>query len=478
LQGRSYSRGAVAAILFFLFLSWLMPAATAANREAPLIRVLLGQNLEQVDFRVEQGQYRLIDSQTGREISQVTPGVSWTVKKKGNNLKLLREGVPFPGVFGGSLQLNACNVGALNLFSYQGRRYRDNLSIFKETNGILAINTIDLEHYLYSVVAKEMVSTAGLEALKAQAVVSRSFTLAEVKPVQLYDITADTSSQVYEGYESEHVSGAGRVHQAVDATRGQVIYYDGKVIKAFYHANAGGHTEDSENVWSNSLPYLRGVPSPEDIWALEYPRQSPAGWPAYNYSWSVTLTRQQVREKINHWLAGQGQAAGGDITDLVVSRVKQDGQGETVSGRVTRMDIYSDTGRVSVAKNNIRSVFGLKSTLFTIQMDSTINILDGSGQQRQVNSGDGLAALGAAGVTGPPNGTMGEYTVAGRDSSRRVPKSFSQVVFQGRGNGHGLGMSQWGAMGMAEKGYTYQQIIEHYYNQGLFDGRLKIAANY
>lgn len=467
-----------AVVLFFLLMSCLTAPTATADREAILIRVLLGQGLGQVDFQVEQGQYLLVDGQNGQEIGRATPGVSWIVKKEGNNLRVLQEGVLLPGTFNGPLRLRAEDTSTQSLFRCQGIRCRGSLDIVKETNGLAAINALDLEHYLYGVVAQEMGTTAAPEALKAQAIVSRSYTLAtlvEAKPGWLYDVSADTSNQAYRGYEPEAIPGGEQVRQAVDATRGQVIFYDDQIIKAFYHANSGGHTEDSENVWGTSLPYLHGVPSPEDVWALEYPRQSPAGWPAYNYIWSVAFTRQQLQEKVNNWLAGQGKGAVGNIIDLAVSRGRKEGQGETVSGRVTELNIYTDKGQVSISNNNIRSALGLQSTLFTVQMQTAVNILDGSGQQRQVSSAGNLVALGAAGISGAPNGTKGDYTVAGSNGSRTVAKSSDQVVFQGRGNGHGLGMSQWGAMGMAVKGYTYQEIIEHYYNRGLADGRLKIA---
>lgn len=451
-----------------------MPVTVASAQTTAPIRVLLGQNMGQVDFRVEQGQYLIVDAQSGKEISRAITGVTWTVKKEGNNLKLLQGGTMLDAVYRGPLRLQAVNSDSLNLFNYQGKRYRGGLAIHGEAGGLAVVNILDLEDYLYGVVAGEMVTTAGLEALKAQAIVSRTYTLSMIKADSFYDVVANTSNQVYNGYEAEAGVGAERVRQAVDATRGQVIYYDGQLINACYHANAGGHTEDSENVWSTPLPYLRGVPSPEDVWALEYPRQSSTGWPAYNYNWSVSYTPQELLEKLNNWLAGQGRPPVARINDLVISRLKRDGQGETVSGRVTRLDIYTDRGLMSVTNNNIRSVFGLPSTLFTVKMQSAVNILDGSGQQRQASL-DKLVVLGAAGVSSTPNGTRGEYTVLGINGSRTLAKASDRVVFQGRGNGHGLGMSQWGAMGMAEKGYTCQQIIEHYYNQGNLDGRLKIA---
>lgn len=469
---KTYRRGMAALFLALI----LIPAAASGEAASRTIRVLLDRNPGVVEFQVEQGSYQLVDDHSGQEIATATSGVKWTVRQDGSTLQLLKDGAP-AGSFNGPIQLKPARAG-LNLFSYRGNRYRGSLSILRGEGGLLVINIVDLEQYLYGVVGKEMPASAALEALKAQAVIARTYAITRMQPSQLYDVTDDTSTQVYGGYEAEVNYGAARdkVLQAVDSTRGEVIYYDGKVIQAYFHANAGGYTEDSENVWSNPLPYLRGVPSPDDDWAVKYPYQTPGGYPANTYNWTVTLTRQQVQDQVNSWLAGQGKGAVGDVVDLGLSRLGRDGQKETVSGRVTRMDIRTTTGTAQAFRDGIRAVFGLKSTLFTVQMDSTVNVLDGSGQQRAVNYGAELVALGAGGVLNAPNGAAGDYTVAGRDGTRQVPKLFTRVIFQGKGYGHGLGLSQWGAMGMAEKGYTYQQIIEHYYNQDHYDGHLKIAT--
>lgn len=458
-------------VLFIFFTAAKTPAV--AQRQTP-VRVLLAANLTQVDFQVEQGSYRLVDA-GGQEVAAVPSGSKLTIKMDGGSLVMLQGGTVIARAQGSYVRIVEVNNGELNLFRFQGQRYRGDLNVHSGAGGLVAINVLELEEYLYGVVAEEMPVGAGPEALKAQAVASRSYAVSLLNPGQYYDLTGDTMSQVYRGYEAEMISGADGARRAVDATRSLVIYYDGNVIPAYFHANSGGHTEDSENVWSTPLPYLRGVPSPEDSWALEYPRQSSAGWPAYCYSWTVVMTIGELTEKVNRWLTGQGRAPMGEVKDLVASRVGQDGQKETVSGRVTSLQVISTGGTITLIKNNIRTVLGLRSNLFVIENSASVSILDGSGRQTTVNRKDKLTALGAGGVTGVPGGGGSSFSIAGYDTDRIVDLKSDQIVFKGYGYGHGVGMSQWGAMGMAEKGYTYEEIIEHYYNQGRGDGRLKIA---
>ena len=161
-----------------------------------------------------------------------------------------------------------------NLFRYQSR-YRGDLYIYNESSGLMAVNVVDLENYLAGVLVKEMGVTAPLEALKAQAVVSRTYALSNRNPSAYYDLSADTSTQVYGGYEAETVPGMERIYEAIRATEGLVINYDGDLIQAFFHANGGGHTENSENA-GEKVPYLKGVPSPYDV-VLQYPHQT-GGW--------------------------------------------------------------------------------------------------------------------------------------------------------------------------------------------------------
>ncbi|MDN5347880.1 MAG: stage sporulation protein [Clostridia bacterium] len=462
-------------ITFSFCLSLGIAPATGRTAGAPEIRVKLDAGLTAAAFRVMSGNYRLYDAATGREIARPKAGEAWTVTRSGGRLEVAPEGGGTVGSFNGPIELDPVDAGELNIFRYNNIRYRGSLRVKNTPEGLLVINRLDLEEYLLGVVGREMGTNAGMEALKAQAVVSRSYALSMRQPERDYDVTTGTDTQVYGGYEAELLPGAERVKEAVEATRGQVLYYKGQLVKAYFHANAGGYTENSENVWLEALPYLRATPSPEDAWAARYPYQND-GWPASSYEWTKVLSRREAQAMAEAW-AGKQEEKGrlGILVDLVLSRHDWTTGGQTASGRVTEMNLIGTEGALTAYRDAIRSVFGLKSTLFDVQMDSTVFLLGAGGRQEQINYGAEIKALGAGNVIEAPNGNQGSYVVAGREESREVPKMFTQLVFSGKGHGHGLGLSQWGARGMAEKGYNYRQILEYYYNQGRRDGNLTIG---
>ncbi len=446
------------------------------------IRVGLQGLSTRVDFRVETGRYTLIDGATDLPIARPKAGQLWTVTKKGPNLKLLLNGDEQQTPYDGPIILQAAGEG-LNLFSFDNTRYRGDLIIENRAGGILPVNKLSLEHYLYGVAGQEIGSNAPMEALKAQAVVSRSYAMALKQTRGSYDVGVDTRTQVYRGYDAEQQPGGERVAKAVDATRGQVILYDGKIIRAFFHANAGGYTENSENVWLEPLPYIKAVPSPYDVYAAEYAPQV-NDWPGVTYSWEKNLNREELYSLISQWnkTAEEDEKFDpinvGSILDMQLSRFRRDGEKETESGRVTELTLIGDQGQASIYRDRIRILLGLRSTLFQMKFDSTVSILSGSGEQKQVNSLAGLHAVGFSDKPAAVNGREDNVYLTGKNDRRQVPKKFTQVYITGKGYGHGLGMSQWGARGMAEDGYNYEQIIQHYYNQDKDNGKLTIEKIY
>jgi stage II sporulation protein D len=275
------------------------------------------------------------------------------------------------------------------------RWYRGRIQLVNSSKGLIAVNYIDLEDYLVSVLGKEMYPTWPQEALKAQAVAARSFALARRQSQlkqsgSLFDLGDTITSQVYNGVSSEFAS----TQAAVDATRGQVLTYSGKVIEAVFHSASGGHTENSESVWRASKPYLRGVP--------DFDQEAPS------FQWSVNLTAAQLKQR----LPGMG--------NIIALRPLQ----TTPQGRVITLLVVGDSGSRTINGNQLRSALGLKSTLFSIA---------------------------------PQLGLVANAVPA---QAPTVPDAF---LISGRGHGHGLGMSQWGAFGMAKQGYSYQQILLYYY---------------
>lgn len=266
------------------------------------------------------------------------------------------------------------------------RWYRGRTLLAATPKGVTAVNYVDLEKYLYSVLGGEMPPSWPLEALKAQAVAARSYALHQREKTrnELFDVGNTTAWQVYKGVEDEYTS----TQQAVNETAGQVLAYEGRVIEAVFHSSSGGHTENVEDIWTQPLPYLRAVP--------DFDQEAPV------YQWEKTFTQAELSNRIG---------GVGTIRSMTPER-------RTPQGRIVTMRVVGDAGQKVVSGNAIRSALDLRSTLFEV---------------RALNAGQS--------------------------------KDNAGVRFQitGRGFGHGLGMSQYGANGLARRGYNYQQILLHYY---------------
>jgi stage II sporulation protein D len=281
----------------------------------------------------------------------------------------------------------------------RGRYYRGRVLVVPTSSGLTAVNYVDLEEYLYSVVGSEMPVNWHLEALKAQAVAARTYALyqRQTSGNTVFDVGNTTRWQAYGGAEKE----ASSTIAAVQATRGQVLTYNGQVINAVYHSSSGGHTENSEDVWVSPLPYLRGVP--------DFDQAAPV------FQWTETFTAEQMRQRIT----GIGNIL---RFELVQASPNQ---------RLRRVRVVGDSGSKELTGDQMRQALNLRSTLFTVQP-----------QFEQVASAQGAAA----------------------------PPSF-QVT--GRGFGHGIGMSQYGAFGMASQGFSYRDIVAHYY-RGAILSRIRV----
>jgi stage II sporulation protein D len=255
--------------------------------------------------------------------------------------------------------------------------YRGRTRLLRQGSGVSAINLINLEQYLYSVVGGEAFPTWPAEALKAQAVAARTYAIykASTSGNRFYDLDTTTNTQVYKGLNSEYVS----THEAVNSTLGQVMSYKGKTIMAVFHSSSGGHTENVEDVWSSRLPYLRGV--------VDYDQQSPV------FQWNISFTSSQLTNRIGGI---------GTIRSLVPEKT-------TPLGRILTMKAIGSRGSKRLTGSQIREALDLRSTLFTVS---------------------------------------------------RANGSFE---IDGRGYGHGIGLSQWGAYSLALEGVNYQEILAHYY---------------
>ncbi len=296
-------------------------------------------------------------------------------------------------------------------FQLQQRRYRGQLQLLVRPTALQAVNHISLESYLPSVVGSEMPASWPQAALRAQAVAARSYALRQRKPSAAFDVSATTSSQVYKGTDSETPS----TREAVAATRGQVLTFNGDLVNAVFHSSSSGSTENSGDVWSRQLPYLVSVP--------DFDASGPVS------QWQQRLDPDKLREAFREI----GGAMRIDVLDT------------TGSGRIRRARVIGPVGTLVLTGPELRSRLGLRST-----------------QVRFETLGQELAGL-PVGVPGlmaeaplPPPPLPGS-------EAEPVQLPHPALLAIGRGFGHGVGMSQWGAFSMAQQGSTYQQILSHYY---------------
>ena len=275
---------------------------------------------------------------------------------------------------------------------------QEKTTIHFESNQIVRVkreklNTIEkvpLEKYVIGVLSGEMPTTFPMEALKAQAVAARTYVLRKIEYAkeQEYDVVDTVANQVYynndelkERWKDDYEEKMNRIQKAVLDTQGEYLTYQGEIAQAFFFSTSTGYTENCEEVFQESLPYLRSVKSDweEDI--------SPV------FEDSKTFTLEEFYQKLN-------LDANSNFSIQITDR--------TSTGRVRTLNINGKDFKAS----DVTTALGLRSSFFEIQ------------------------------------------------------KNEEQIVIHTKGFGHGVGMSQYGAYGMAENGSNYQEILKYYY-QGI-----------
>lgn len=277
------------------------------------------------------------------------------------------------------LEPAANTVLGWNNNSYSGKIY-----IIPAKNAFHLVEHAPLETYLYGVLPYEMSYTWPLEALKAQAVAARTYTLKTLEGVknQNFDVYSDVRSQMYKGGGKQYDS----VKKAVDQTRGQVLTYEDKLFFTYYHANCGGATDDvrSWNFGAKSIKPLSGA-------SCKYDSHSKS------YKWAMNV----ARHKVESYAKSVGLT--GALKSIKISR-------KTDTGRATNLIIKTAKGSKTVPCGRFRLATGIRSCKIT-KLDVRKN----------------------------------------------------DVRFEGKGYGHGIGMCQDGANGMAKDGKNYRKILKNYY---------------
>ncbi len=331
-----------------VFLAGISFAPVVAAEE-PQVRVAILQEAENFRLTVP-NPCRALDLKTSAVLAE-WPNLLWQeVRSDGPGLRVGQTTLASDAV--------VIQQAAGSLFRINSRAYRGRLILRRSAaSKVTAINQLGLEEYLVGAVASEAHPDWPSETLKAHAVVSRTVVAHRmwVNQNRPFDVTADTSTHLYYGISAERES----TQRAVEATRGQVLTWEGELFSTTFHANCGGHTEDAAELWASKkpLPPLKGV-------ADSYCKDR------RHYRWSAKLRLDEFKK-----LLGEEAAAAGDLTRVeVVERNR--------SGRVRSVRLAGNRGEVRLTGRRFRELLGanrLRSLKFNIKLSGSEVIFSGFG---------------------------------------------------------------------------------------------------
>ncbi|MEZ0537285.1 SpoIID/LytB domain-containing protein [Caldicellulosiruptoraceae bacterium PP1] len=330
-------------------------------------------------------------------------------------------------------------INGIEKIKVNSKLYRGRIEFKRlKSSDMTVINVTKLEEYLYGIIRMEIDPLWNPEVVKAFAIVARTYALQNLNKHSSmgFDLCPTDDCQVYGGA-VDGTYGEKQAISAVDATKGEVITYNGKLISAVYFSSTGGiPTEDSENVWKYPVEYLRSVDNSKET-------------PNSKSQWTFQFSKNELKEKLK-----VRKIDVGDILDIQILE-------KTKVGRVLRLKIIGTNGEYEVQKETTRTIFGLYSQAYSIATDSDINTVneDNSVKRERVS---GKYILNEDGVMEQVYNTN-INAVDENGQTFEISTIPNTYTFNGFGWGHGVGMSQWGAKGLADKGYTYKQIIKHYY---------------
>lgn len=287
-----------------------------------------------------------------------------------------------------------------------GKEYRESMEVSNKNGKLTVVNILDVENYLRGVVPPEIgkLKEDRIEALKAQAVAARTYTLSNLgrRKALGFDLYSTVSDQVYHGYSAEWAV----ADRAIAETRGVIATYKGKPIAAQYSSTCAGETESIKDAWGGEpVPYLRSVRD-RDPGSGDFCRHSPV------YTWRVEWNKETLENILATRLPGLDPRKAGEFSlrDMDIKK-------RSPTGRVQLLEIKSNHGTTTLRGDRIRSALRRP-------------------------------------VRGQPMLRSTKFDLKFRQNT---------VVAEGGGYGHGIGMCQMGAIGMAGQGYKYDRILKHYY---------------
>ncbi len=329
---------------------------------------------------------------------------------------------------------------------FKGYKYYGDFTYERIGGGdITVVNHVTMDDYAKGVLPYEMSASWPLEALKAQAVAVKSYALsisASKHASGRFDVCNSTCCQVYRGANSA----SNHSDSAVEAVSGIYAWHQGKIAQTFYYSSNGGASEDAQNVWSSPVPYLVGVSDP-------YEGSIAASIPSYH--WSVTYSGEQLATR----LKARGYDCGSRIESFTITQF-------TKMNNVHTIELVDNLGkRIVISKERVRTALGLQSLRFQLAGTGSDRVyIDESGAS--TDTLDGLWVIGEGGATSRLSGATPYASTAAGTQQILTGGSSAAVgtfVLNGSGNGHNIGMSQYGANAMAKQGFSYQDILKFYY---------------
>lgn len=393
-----------------------------------------------------------------------------------------------------------------SLLTIDGVRYKGTIIIAAASGGLDIVNKVDVEDYLKGVLKSEMGPSWPLEALKAQAVLARTYALSSKKH-GVYDVCDGTHCQAYDGASVESPV----ITRAVSETAGEILTYSGTPAQIFYFSDSGGMTTSSQAVWGGAIPYLSAKADPVSGTGSPY------------RTWTASISMKQIENR----LAASGVSVGN------LSSIRPYERDE--SGRVKRLEITGSKGKKIITGNSFRHAVGtdvIKSTLFEFNSQSPYSpqatvkpkSIATSGKKAPTHTSDTgtkaaenlslldsdleklywmarnkiftvdelISMIGkdseypkfvAEGLARIQKGKRLQQNQKSAKSPRKgqqeelakivqpqVPKlsmeaaASAAVKIYGRGSGHGVGFPQWTAKALAEAGWSYRDMLEYYFS--------------
>lgn len=246
-----------------------------------------------------------------------------------------------------------------------GKSYRGMVELIIQGGRLLAINQLPLEHYLIGLINSEISSSWPMESIKTQAVIARTYAMAKKRERagSIYDLESTVMDQAYSGSDDEDSRAARGVHE----TEGEVLTYNGTIIQAFYHANSGGRTEASENVWGTSIPYLKGV-------------ECRYGLTSSTRNWELAMPLARLENSLKSLkITGLTDIRGGELNSR---------------GRLKTVQLETAKGVVTLPATKFRMTVGstvIRSTGFNVRVENGTAYFNGTGY----GHGVGLCQYGA-----------------------------------------------------------------------------------